>query len=165
MVHSESTRRKLSEMRKGKNNPFYGKHHTAAAKLKMANWTRRQNAKREYDLNPVSVRVPKNKMWLGYLAGMVDADGSIRSRRGRPFVAVYNTNKRLMGFLCQEIGGKITGTDMRGRVPSYAWQVQAARDVYLLCRSLAPILLVKDGDALTVIDFLEKKYGKDKLNG
>lgn len=78
MKHTEETKRKLSEMRKGKKNPFYGKTHTEEAKRKMALATRRRNLSTgQYNLAQQKVTIPKGGA-LAYFAGLIDADGSIR---------------------------------------------------------------------------------------
>ena len=61
--HTEETKRKMSEIKKGKNNPFYGKYHTEEAKQKMRGernyWWKGDNAK--YDALHVWVRRRKPK--------------------------------------------------------------------------------------------------------
>ena len=47
----------------------------------------------------------------------------------------------------------------------YAWNITATHDVYCLANILLPRLIVKFEDAQEIIDFLEKKYGKERLNG
>jgi len=146
-------------MRKGKKNPFYGKKHSEETKRKMSKWTRKHNANRQYGLKPISVCTP-NVNDLHYLAGMIDADGSIRFSKGRPFVAVYNSNKKLMSWLINTVGGRGLSEDKRGREVSYTWRIGATKDVYILCKMLEPILIVKKKDAKTALTFLDKKYGK-----
>jgi hypothetical protein len=167
MRHTEESKNRLSEMRKGKNNPFYGKKHTAEAKEKMRKATKEYNIKRQYSLGPRTIKEIEDRD-LMYLAGMVDADGSIRFRKDKyPFVAVYNQSEDLMKWLTTIIGGKVTGKDKRGRKPSYQWTVQGARDVFFLCYSLLPNLIVKGEDAIKVIIYLDNKYGsriKDSMD-
>jgi hypothetical protein len=164
MKHSKQTKAKLSKARKGELNPFYGKHHSDETKRKMAERTRLFNlTSRKYELSKQSIRIPPEP-GLSYLAGVVDADGSIRFRRGRPFVSVYNGCDDLMRWLVKRVGGQYKAGDLRGRVPNCTWSISAARDVYALCKALLPRLLVKQSDARAAMVALESKYGKRNLN-
>ena len=106
MRHTDETKRKLSEMRKGEKNPFYGKKHSPETKAKIAQWTREFNASRQYELNPLSITIPIEPD-LSYIAGIVDGEGSIRFHRERPFIAIYNTDTRLMDWLQKKLGGHV----------------------------------------------------------
>ena len=101
-------------------------------------------------------------MALGYLAGLVDGEGTIGFARNRPFMAVYNTSTSLMEWLQSTIGGNVGGHDKRGRVISYCWKVTSARNVYALCKTLESFLIIKGKRAREVMQYLEDRYG-DKL--
>lgn len=159
MIHTKETKSKISKSRKGENNPFYGKKHTPETRAKLSANLKKYNQNRTYDLKDISIKIPDIND-LHYLAGMIDADGSIRFSKGRPFVAVYNSNNELMNWIINKVGGTISGKDKRGREISYTWRVGATRNVYLLCVALMPILKVKKNDADIVIKHLIEKYGK-----
>lgn len=163
MRHTDKTKSRLSKSRKGKNNPFYGRKHTEASKEKMRRWSREKNNSRKYDLSPMSIVIPEGNT-LAYISGIIDADGSIRFSKNRPFVAIYNSSKPLMDWACETIGATISAVDKRGRVPGYTWRISASKDVYHLCKAMLPLLIVKKEDCQKVIDFLEDKYGLEKLN-
>lgn len=159
MKHTKATKQRLSRMRKGENNPFFGKKHTPETKAKLAKVLRTYRANRQFSLTAQTVKLSNDESII-YLAGMVDADGSIRFvKKKYPFIAVYNTNKELMKWLVSEIGGKIGGKDNRGRKPSYQWRVYSIRNIYALCKRLLPYLKVKREDGIIVIKFIEEKYG------
>jgi len=158
MRHTKKTRATLSKMRSGDKNPFWGKKHSPETRAKLAANLKKYRENRTFEVNDVSIKIPA-KEWLHYLAGLIDADGSIRFKKGRPFVAVYNTCWSVIKWLETEVGGYIGGEDRRGRKISYQWVVAATRDVHLLCKELLPILKIKDVDAQIVITFLEEKYG------
>lgn len=158
MKHTDETKKKLSNQRKGKKNPFYGKKHTPETRKKLAENLKKYRENRTYDLKDISISIPK-KNDLHYLAGIIDADGSIRFTKGRPFIAIYNVSKPLMNWVIKNVGGSITGKDKRGREVSYQWKIMAAKDVYALCTHLIPILKIKQEDAIKAINHLKEKYG------
>ena len=159
MKHTEETKQKLSRMRRGKLNPMYGRKHTDEAKRKIGLGTRRINAKRQYALEPMRLK-PIDDHAAGYLAGIIDGEGSISFKRGRPSVTVYGNSDALMQWLLENVGGSVLwNCDKRGRTPGHAWNVGAARDVYALCCLMWPLLLIKQDVASEVIAFLETKYG------
>lgn len=161
--HTEETKRKLSEDRKGENNPFYGKKHTEETKTKLAKVLREHRRDGVLSLSPLSISLPAQER-LAYLAGLIDGEGSIRIRKKQyPFVAIYNTHQGLMDWLAQTIGGRV-GVDKRGREPQYYWTIGAARDVYCLVKAIYPYLIIKKQDADIVINFLEEKYGQENFD-
>lgn len=157
MRHTPETKAALSVARTGANNPFFGRTHTPEARAKMANATRAQNAARQYVLAPCAVTIPAGER-LGYLAGLIDGEGSMRFVRSRPFVAVYG-ELVIAEWLRTNIGGVYGKPDCRGRVPNYAWRVGGARDVYAVCRAIRPLLVVKGDDCDQVLTALEARYG------
>jgi hypothetical protein len=160
MKHTEATRARLSEARRGENNPFHGRKHTPETKAKLAAILRVNRPGIGFGLSPVQVKIPQG-VALGYFAGLVDGEGSIRFiRKTRPFVAVYNTSEPLMDWLVLNVGGKVGRFDKRGRSICMTWRIDAARDVFAICSTLAPLLVAKREDATAVINFLEAKYGE-----
>lgn len=160
MKHTNATKKKLSEMRKGEKNPFFGKKHSDETKAKMADCTREMNAARQYDLSPVSITVPTDERVLYYLAGIIDGEGSIGMVKNRPVVSIYNTDERLMRWVVEVFGGNYSRADERGRVACFTWRISAARDVYALCSALADCLLIKAVRCRAVVKYLEGKYGE-----
>jgi len=158
MRHTEESKRKLSEMRRGSGNPFYGRKHTEESKRRISNGLRLYDGKRQYRIHPQSIRIPIG-LNLGYLAGIVDGEGSIRFRKGRPFIAIYNSDDSLFQWLLHQTGRAPVVGDYRGRVPGWAWAISAARDLYALGKALEPHLVVKKSDLNIVLRFLEDKYG------
>jgi hypothetical protein len=163
MVHTEETKRKLSEARKGKNNPFYGKHHTKEVREMLSEKVKIQNSSRQYDLLPQRIVIPL-EMDLAYLAGFCDADGSIRfthpNGKPRPFIAFYNTNKDVISWILEKLQHGSVQYQNKGREQVQSVRIDGARDVYALTNALLPLLIVKRDDALNVINFLREKYGE-----
>lgn len=165
MRHTDETRAKLSAQRQGANNPFYGRTHTPETRQRISESSRNRNLARTYEPAPQRITVPSG--WqLAYIAGLVDADGSIRFRTDnstskkvqRPFVAIYNTNVALIDWLVSTFGhGSVAKANM-GRERVLAWSVTGARDVYALATALRPMLIVKASDADAAINFLKEKY-------
>lgn len=158
MRHTEETKRRLSEMRTGKRNPMYGRRHSDETKAKIGFASRETNAKRQYVPDPQKVSLPTGEA-LGYLAGLLDGEGSVRFRAGRPFVAIYG-ERSVVEWLVTNVGGSFGKPDTRGRVPCYCWSIAAARDVLAVCRAVSHLLIVKKEDAMNAIAHLEAKYGE-----
>ncbi len=171
MKHTDETKKKLSDMRKGERNPFFGHKHTDATKARIATHSRAIDRTGQFNITAQTITVPTNLLALGYLAGLVDGEGTIGTiaptkRRGETArIAVYNNNTDVMAWLCRIVGGASRLSDRRGRVPGYTWQIAAVRDVYVLCKALLPCLIIKRANAQSVIDFLETKYGERISNG
>jgi len=165
MRHTAESKAHLSEMRKGERNPFFGRKHTPETKAKLARVLRENRPGIGFGLSPVQVKIPEG-IELGYFAGLVDGEGSIRFvKKTRPFVAVYNTSDAVIVWLLSRVGGAIAGRDTRGRVPCITWRIDAARDVYAVCSALDPLLKAKQTDARLVMSFLERKYGVEVIRG
>lgn len=155
MKHTTETKAKLSAMRKGAANPFFGRKHSEETRAKMAESTRQRNAARRYVPNAQSVRIPSGAD-LGYLAGIIDGEGSIGVRaNGRVYVTVYNTCLSLMEWLEANVGGKVGASpDRRGRELCYAWSIQALNDVAAVVRAVVPMLHAKADDAARTLAYI-----------
>jgi len=158
MIHTKATRAHLSKIRKGKNNPFFGRTHTQESKDKMAKWTMERNLSMQYEIRPVTIKIPSSND-LYYLAGIIDGEGSIRFAKGRPFVAVYNGSLLLMKWLVKNVGGTYLAGDNRGRTMNYCWRISAAKDVHHLLTNILNALIIKQDEATEVLNHLRKKYG------
>jgi hypothetical protein len=103
---------------------------------------------------------------LTYVAGLIDADGSIRFKTDhstkvkvrRPFVSVYNTNTELVAWLMATFGHGCVAKGNMGREQVFSWTIQGARDVYALLTAIRPWLIVKRGDADAALEYLREKY-------
>lgn len=157
MKHTHATKLKLSAMRRGELNPFYGKKHTPEFRAAQSARTRAYNAERKYQPSPQQIVAPTDHV-AAYLAGMIDADGSIRFRRGYPFVAIYNTHRPLMDWLMLVLKHGSISNGNKGRKTVRAWNVHAARDVYALITAVYPFLIVKRRDADAALEYLRGKY-------
>lgn len=68
--HLASTKKKISESTKGKNNGMYGRNHTDATKLKMASVSRTYIAESKWYNNGItSIRVKPGKQPAGFVLG------------------------------------------------------------------------------------------------
>jgi hypothetical protein len=169
--HTEETKRKLSEMRRGDRNPFFGRKHTPETKAKMALWNRTHNVRRQYDLEPPRLK-RLSVTERAYLAGIVDGEGTVgfrhptRERNPRPFLAVWNTNLTLMRWL-ESLGGP--GIYARkspiARKTCYGWSLSGARDLYIVLTAIRPYLRIKRDNADAVLAHLHARYGKRVHHG
>jgi hypothetical protein len=142
-THTASTKRKLSKMRKGARNPFFGKKHSDEAKAKMAAWTRRFNARRQYAIKDVDINLSFSAVQIGYLAAIIDGEGSIVHPRSNWQVVVYNCEVCLMKWLVAVVGGSYGVAHRNGREPNYAWRIGGARNVFQFLTIIRPALVIK----------------------
>jgi hypothetical protein len=166
--HTEATKKKLSNLRRGDKNPFFGRVHTDEFKARLSQRTKAQNAARQYEIQARSIR-DLTDAEAAYLAGMVDGDGSIGRQTGRkpPVVAVCNTNRALMDWLdslvpykayCRRVTINATAL-VQPREPVWVWTVYGARDVAYLIQEMRPYLIIKKGRGEEVLAALLQKYG------
>jgi hypothetical protein len=158
MRHTDETKRKLSAMRSGERNPFFGKKHTPETLAKIAARTRLYNAQRQYIPHPQKIVAPTGAL-AGYLAGIIDGDGSVCFVKKRPRVTVYGTCRPLMDWLKATLGNGSIGKHNTGRELNLSWTITAARDVHALLVAVRPFMIVKATDADEVLDFYRRKYG------
>ncbi|HEX9341199.1 MAG TPA: SANT/Myb-like DNA-binding domain-containing protein [Thermoplasmata archaeon] len=104
-----------------------------------------------------------NPLDIGYVAGIVDGEGSILGPRNVA-VRVNMATKEVIDHLWNLCGGTVTGPYEKrsGRSeickPQYHWTISSAENVYQLLKVLLPYLIVKRVKAEEVIRFLEKKW-------
>lgn len=158
MKHTEETKRKLSEMRAGERNPFFGRKHSPESIERIREAGRGRPGNRTPAAQ--SVVVPEG-VALGYLAGLIDGEGSIGVRaKGNQFLSIYNTELAVMEWLTANVGGHVGGSpDRRGRELCYCWTVQRARDVIAILCAVRPYLIAKAEDAERVRLYIEVTYG------
>lgn len=115
-------------------------------------------------VRPMRLNLPAEPSRLGYLAGIIDGEGSICIRllatpRAYVWVMVTNTDELLMEWLAS-IGGSVTKksstTESLGRKQCFNWMVQARLDCLALLRAIEPSLLVKREKAQAAITILEE---------
>lgn len=155
--HTEESKRRLSEMRKGEKNPFFGKKHKPEVIEAMRQRAKVLNAKRQYDLQPVSIKDVSETKWA-YIAGLIDGEGSITIKKGQPWIGVYNCHLPLMEWLKQEVGGNYNVAHRNGREPNYCWVIGGVRNVVFLLDKVKPFLIIKTDAMEWVSGFLQEKY-------
>jgi len=125
----------------------------------------------------LTIKMPNDEALWAYLAGLIDGDGCIsvtinKSSRSVPFlkawIAVINTDKKLMEFLQSAFGGKISAkiTTQKnkggGRVPkgrykdTYQWRIYGLTNVFFVLKKLLPYLVIKKELARKTIEVLEQ---------
>jgi hypothetical protein len=91
------------------------------------------------------------RQW-GYLAGLIDADGSIifspAPRRTGYTIAIYafNTSIELINWCAATFGGRIENhkVSWMGTKPSYRWCSTRYIDMYYILQNIASMLLVPE---------------------
>lgn len=98
---------------------------------------------------------------LGYIAGLIDAEGSIFISKhmfgGKayfyPRISVSNTNLQILHFL-EQIGGKARIQPMDSKFGSkqvWVWALQQQHAILSLLENISPYLIVKRGNAVAVL--------------
>ena len=137
-------------------------HHRAAhpglaSRVRSPEWSRRQSLPR----TARPFHALQNPVGVGYVAGIVDGEGSII---GPPrFTVQMNlTTKEVIDRPWRLCGGTVTGPyehrSGRSQIckPQYHWTVSSAENVCRLMKVLMPFLIVKKEKARDVTQFLEK---------
>jgi len=99
-----------------------------------------------------TVKMPDDKAELGYIAGIMDGEGSflIVNNGKTARVCVGNTCKPLIDRLCQ-LGGNITPYNDGIHKPAWDWHLCKVWDVYLFTKAILPYLIVKKVEAEMVL--------------
>lgn len=126
----------------------------------------RHNALTRRRLHSPSIRLPTSEAQLGYIAALVDGEGTIhisrRASSGRHpvYVAIANTDRALMEWLAQ-FGGIVRWYD-RANKPHWkraaTWTVAKAIDAYHLLIAIEPYMIVKRNRAQEAIRFLRDQW-------
>ena len=110
---------------------------------------------------------------LAYIAGIIDGEGHLgisknttkRQRQKSPKyqseVCVINTDKRLMDWMEQRVGGLVNARTSKSSLNpkwkiSYRWRIQEGRHQDFL-RSILPYLVIKKRQAELIIEYWNKK--------
>lgn len=108
-------------------------------------------------LRSASLQVPTSEAQLGYIAALVDGEGTIRNfehtGRHRILVRIANTDRALMEWLSQ-FGGTIHWYEHPIKThykPGGTWTVSQAIDVYHLLIAIEPYMIVKRDKAQEAI--------------
>ena len=110
--------------------------------------TRCQNFSYAIDLSPTEA---------AYLAGIIDGEGTIGKdfNRNTYRLTIGNTNKALLNWLYDKLGGRIKAKKVReGRTPMYYWVCNQMYIVAQILSAVEPYLIVKKDKAKEAIDSL-----------
>jgi hypothetical protein len=126
--------------------------------------------KQGYDVDFAKVRLvlPTDPGEIGYLAGLLDGEGTLTVRRNGAGgkwktheVVIFNNDFRLMDWLAG-MGGTIYRRENRatslGRATQFAWQVRRQADVIVLLETLLPYLKIKRAKAISLLDSLKPHF-------
>jgi DNA-binding CsgD family transcriptional regulator len=119
------------------------------------------------------IRIPREEWKLGYLAGIIDGEGSIflgrRCYKGKeyyyPHVSVVNTSLELIKWIMREFGveNKVHEKWHPGAYSTrrnklvYVLKICGVSDVLTLLKALRPYLIVKRDKADEVIRYCEER--------
>lgn len=166
MKHTAATKRKLSALRRGALNPFFGRTHTQEFKDALAERNKVLNAKRQYVIGPRTVR-DLNDLEASYLAGIIDGEGCITLPAGRKGVVltIGNSGIGLIRWL-EKIGNRKAYKQnmdrqarIRNRVQFYVWTVYGTRDLIYLLERTRPFMTIKGKRCDEALKILRAKLG------
>lgn len=98
-----------------------------------------------------SIRMPLDRARLGYIAGIIDGEGTISilrppGKRTRVTVQVASTTRALHDWLLEEVGGKVyerVGLNHLGTRPIWYWHLVRMRDVRMFLSAIEPFMIIK----------------------
>jgi anti-sigma-K factor RskA len=106
--------------------------------------------------------VPDDVAQLGYLAGIVDGEGTIA--RQAPMVAVIMTCERTIDWLAQ-FGGQKLVLSLRPlasgvmQKQQWRWHLTGSANVHLFLTTIEPYMVTKREQAMILISELEQRPG------
>lgn len=111
--------------------------------------------RRYYKCRIRNLDVPDDPAALGYIAGMIDGEGSIAYQisyvEHRSYsVCIANTDRSVMDWLLR-FGGKVTTRHRPPHRDCYHWRIHAKQDVVALLEAVLPYLIIKRGLALEAL--------------
>ena len=113
----------------------------------------------------VSINLPTNTRDLGYIAGLIDADGYISWNKRYPHIGISNTSVKLMNYLAT-LGGSVSwrtrtklwkSGNRSATKPIAEWTIQTTLNVILLLRAIIPAMKIKKQKAQDMLTELEKR--------
>ena len=126
---------------------------------------------RAWDVRPTG-RVPRGQTLtipdapavLGYIAGILDGEGSVtivrQKRRMQPNVtiSIASTTTELHEWFCSTLGGKSFERKINhlGTKPVWYWQITAMRDVQALLKAILPYMIIKREKATEALSIIER---------
>jgi hypothetical protein len=104
---------------------------------------------------PMRMKLPATESTLGYLAGILDGEGTITLHRGarkQVFITISNTDTKLMSWL-KTIGGSVQNRKISklGTKVCFVWKVVGRADVEAFLRAVYPYMRIKKDKALLAI--------------
>jgi hypothetical protein len=116
--------------------------------------------RRGHSASAQSIRVPVSARHRGYLAGLVDGEGSVsihlQRKRQRPTVAISvgSTTRELHDWLLTEVGGTSYERKIRhlGKKTMWYWHVVRARDIEALLEAIIPYMIIKRERAIAALE-------------
>lgn len=112
------------------------------------------------------IQLPPDPTTAAYIAGLIDADGSIglMGKGQQPRAAIYNTSKELIDWLLA-FGGRSHWSDPNkyhrdghNRKLQCQWYASGSIGVYILLKAVLPYLVIKQAAANRIINELETRY-------
>lgn len=108
---------------------------------------------------------------LGYIAGILDGEGSISLKRQRSigrrcfgtFIQVTSTNQDILYFLKRKLGGGVYNHSHKYSInhnlkKSWVWHLRQHREIESLLKKLLPYLIIKKKHALLMLKYIKMHW-------
>ena len=116
--------------------------------------------------------VPEQKWQLGYIAGLLDGEGTVRCKiitstdrvtRLQTRISIVNTNKEVIDWLHQ-YGGNVYKDSSNQKSNEthkvvYVWVLSVAADCHVFLKAILPYLIIKRERSQKAIAMIENRFG------
>lgn len=111
---------------------------------------------------PQTIRVPTDPAKLGYIAGLIDGEGTVdvfphqNPRYVRPIVEVFNTDLKMMRWLAGQTNVPFHELHRNNGSPGwkvcYGWRLEQRANVKALLTAVLPYLVTKKANATRTLE-------------
>jgi hypothetical protein len=108
-----------------------------------------------------TVKIPEKEWKIGYLAGLIDGEGSLSVDKDYNMCSIFiaNTSMLLVDWLQKNFGGHICKFKKRrdNWSESYRWYASRTLDVKIILEAVIPYLTIKQDAARKMLEIVSKR--------
>jgi len=108
------------------------------------------------------LRMPSEEWKLGYIAGLIDGEGSVKMRDHNQNIQIHNTDQKMMEWLIENFGGRVRveRRARENRKDLYRWEVTRMLDTKMLLNAVKPYLVTKKERAQGTLEYIEQRLAR-----